>query len=198
MGYGYSDKRIVDLHGVGENGKKNAAKVSTSGRVAEITFAHMSVHEDGILIASDYTASVSTAGIRYLVVPPEGKELHCQWQIDANGPTQVDLREISSTAITDNGTLITQSRYNRNSTIGDTGMVSNYVSPTVTDDGSLLFESHTMGSVGKGNLSKIGGNIKPDEEWIVTHGKPFLIDITPDDAGTKVQYINSYYDVNAL
>ena len=196
MGYGYSDKRIVTIQGMGENNKVNSSKVSASGRVPTITFTHMSVHEDGILIASDYTASVNTGGIKYLVAPPVDKELHCQWSIDCNGPAQVDIREISSTAVTDNGSAITQARYNRNSTIGDTGLISNYVNPTVTDTGDLVFESHTMGVEGQRNQSKSGGDVKIDEEWIVTSAKPFLVEITPDQNDTRVQYKNSYYDVD--
>src|SRR6056297_1739355 len=127
MAYTYN----THLTGVDENGSNTKVKISAAGRVPEISFTHMSVHEDGILVASDYTSSVSTAGIVYLVKAPTGKELHCEWLIEANGPVQVDLKEALSTSVTDDGTGITQSRYNRNSTISDTDVIHNYITPTL-------------------------------------------------------------------
>lgn len=190
---------VARLHGLNYKGNYTEVKVDLSGRLPQIEFEHLAVHEDGIVIASDIsTAGTTGVPIVYAIIGEAGKEYHCKFLVDNDVPYTVRLYDTPSSNVT-GGTPIVHGRYNRKSTISDTEIVPTYLAPTIaTDTGTLIYHKHSGGSTSRANIVAIGGSVRAGEEYIVDSGTVLTIHIAPDQNGGKCNFSNDFYDVNIL
>ena len=194
-----SDYRLVRIQGRDYKGEIASAKVDASGRIPQIEFEHLAVHEDGIVIASDIsTAGTTSAPIVYAITCPAHKELHCQFRAIYDVPFTMRLYDTPTTNVT-GGTPVVHGRYNRKSTASDTEVAPTVVAPTIaTDTGTLIFETYSGGSTGRANQADVGGNVRAGEEYVIESGQTLTIHITPFSPGGRCNFINDFYDVNVL
>ena len=185
---------------IGENeyGGYTKAKVSASGHVAEIEYAHRAAHEDGFCFASYYSTGVgTTAPLVILVKPSTAYSIHSHFDVMASGGALMQIHERASTSVTTEGTVLTVCRVNRSSTIGDTDRPFTWHTPTLSSAGTLLLTQHNAGTTARGpQTSIIGGGTRSGEEFILPKsGDPLTITVTPDADATKVGVVHAYYEV---
>ena len=194
-----SDYRLVRIQGRDYQNGIASVKVDASGRLPQIEFEHLAVHEDGIVIASDIsTAGTTSAPLVYSVTCPAHKEFHCQFRASYNVPFTMSLYDTPTTNIS-GGTPITHGRYNRKSTASDTEVAPTVRSPTISDStGTLLYQTHSGGTTSFANQASVGGDVRPGEEYVIDEGKTLTITILPDQPGGKCTFKNDFYDVNVL
>jgi hypothetical protein len=98
-----------------------------------------------------------------IIVPNDSVKYHFKYEVDAVGPTTVELFEAPTT--TANGTAALT--YNRERNSANTTGLLVYHGPTVTSDGTLL-EGHSIGSSGG---AKAGSTSASDEIVLKTNTK---------------------------
>jgi hypothetical protein len=156
--------------------------------VQTIEYAHASVHTDSLVIASDYDASVSAAK-NYLIVAPAHKELHIVVTVTVSEAAVMEI--FHGPTISNNGTVATHARMNLYST---KDIKTTYVNPTVSDDGTLLWQGYLAGGSGGGAN---GGNVRNGQEFVLPASDSMLVRVTPVSANEQVGFEHEYYEVPA-
>jgi len=169
------------------------AVVDNSGLIGVTQFAHHKVHEDGLVTASHYDASVNTASPKNILISTPAHDvadIHIAWVISANGPGTVDVYE--GATISANGTEINEVRNFRQSTLTPIQIL--YHGPTIDSDGTLLFPTAVIGSAGN-QVQRTGGVTRQDSEFILKNGTNYIIRFTPGSDGTSFLFTTEYYEV---
>lgn len=173
----------------------NLLHISKSGRMPTIEYAHMAVHEDGFVTASEYVGDLDIGGPRrYHIQALEGFKLHSVFLIKTSAACRVQIYEAPTVTVA--GTRLTHMRNNRNSPIADTARDTTYHTPTTTDNGTLIYDSYTGGQ--GGNLAqRAGGESREGQEIILKSDTPYLIVITAVADNTIMSFNHEYYEVPA-
>jgi predicted enzyme related to lactoylglutathione lyase len=150
------------------------------------------------VVATHHDTDVDTgAPLVMLVSPSTSYDIHAIFDVSATKPVKIELYETKTTDITDNGTVFTHCRMNRESTVGDTDRAVTFYGPTVADTGTLLFEMHSGGSTAaQAQQTPVGGGARSGEEFIFS-GKTnsYLLYVKPDLSNTQVSIKHEYYEV---
>lgn len=156
--------------------------------VQTIEYAHASVHNDIMVIASDYDNDVDAAK-DYLIIAPEKFELHVVVNVFVSESATVFM--YLNPTVSANGTAATHARMNLYST---KNRITTYVDPTVTDVGTLLWQGFLSGGNG-GNA--IGGVTRNGQEFVLPAEQSLLVRATPVSTNEQVGFANEYYEVPA-
>jgi len=190
---------IRRIRGEDESSAASEMKVSKSGRIPTIEYAHMAVHEDGLCIATYFTSAAPSSAATTILVQTTGTyDLHSYFDIVGTVGLKVELYETGSSNVTAPGSSATVCRLNRNSTIPDSSRQFTYSGPTLSTSArdSLLYIRHNGGSTSaQGNAQVFGGASRNGEEFVLVPGQAYVIDITPEIAG-KVSFVHEYYEVS--
>ena len=172
----------------------NLARVSKGGRLATIEYAHMAVHEDGFVTATEYVADLDIIGPRtYYIKPLAGFALHSVFLIKSSSAVRVQIYE--DPTVTGDGTRLAHMRNNRNSAIADNARDTTYHTPTANPDGDLIYDSYSGGA--SGLLIRAGGESRQGEEIILNPAKGYLVRVTATVDNTILSMSHEYYEVPA-
>jgi len=159
--------------------------------IRTIEYAHVAIHDDGFVIASEYVDDLDIASPRtYVIVPPTGKEIHVRWKVTATAPVLIEIYK--DAVATDNGTSVLNFRPNLWSKQTTESM---YHSPTLSDAGTLVWKELLGGSDGGGPVDPIGGSSQGGEEIIVPNGQVLVLKVTATANDTKLSVTANYYEV---
>lgn len=185
------------IHGTNEYGGESEAKVSASGHIATIEYAHRAVHEDGFAMASYYDSDVDTsAPLKIHIKTTTDWEIHSHFDVSASAGAVIRLYETETTAVVTTGNAMTLCRMNRGSTVS--GRVFSYYDAVESSAGTLLFTQHNGGTTAPTpSASPIGGGARNGEEFIfpANTSKSYILSITPDADNTKIGVVHEYYEV---
>ncbi len=166
--------------------------VSISPRpMVELT--HHRIHEGNHFLVHKISLGINIASPKYyLIIPPPSAgtntiEMHLIFEVDSDiGGT---LLLFESSTIEDNGTALTIINNNRRSS--STSEVNVYEDPTVTIEGTLIFEER------KGTATteaEIGEFIRDDEEFVLHPDKNYLLKFTPLADNANITMELNWYD----
>jgi len=159
--------------------------------IRTIEYAHVAIHDDKFVIASDYFDDLDIASPRnYVIVPPTGKEIHVTWKITADAPVLLEIYK--GAAITDNGTSVLNFRPNLWSNKTAESM---YHTPTISEAGTLVWKELLGGGAGGGPVAPIGGSTSGGEEIIVPNDQVLVLKVTATANDTKISVTAQYYEV---
>jgi len=160
--------------------------------VRTIEYAHVAVHDDGFVIATDYVADLDISTPReYAIVGPTDLELHVLFAINASSPVIVEL--ITGATLTDNGTGVLHFRPNLWST--ESARDDVYHTPTYTG-GATVYKIRSGGTSGPNQNNSIGGETRNGEEIIVPSGENIIMKITATTDNTVLSLAAEYYEVH--
>lgn len=200
------NSRIVDeLANITVNGATPATYVDFINRLFlnfsgasenSIEYAHWACHKD-TLVSANYLTNLPSAGniLNLLIKVPEDLEHHSVFIIQADAASTVDIYE--GTTVSADGTAIIHTRNNRYSTKNN---IANYHTPTITNDGSLMYQTKIFAPDTGFNILQTGGGKETGRfgsEWILKPSTNYLVRITTDADDTDVFYLNEYYEVKA-
>ena len=171
----------------------NILKVSSSGRMATMEYAHLAVHEDGFVTATDYVADLDIiTPRRYHIKAIAGIELHSVFLIKVSAACRVQIYE--GPTVTAAGTRLTHMRNNRNSAVADNARDTTYHTPTTTDNGTLIYDSYTGGQGGN-QANRAGGESREGQEIVLKRSTPYLVVVTAVADNTILALNHEYYEV---
>jgi hypothetical protein len=169
-----------------------AMKVDKSGRACGIEFAHKAAHDDVLVTASEYMPDIDIAvPRRYLVRPAAGHEAHIIFDLSPAGACRVEI--FKGPTVATNGTALLHMRHNFGSA-KETASVM-YHTPSLTDNGTKVFDQRIIGSTTGNVNSRIGGNMHEGAELIATNASPILMVITAEADNLKFSIAGEYYEV---
>lgn len=159
-----------------------------------IEYAHQAVHSDILVIATHYDADIDGPGESMVIYvkPTTGIEMHSVFTVEASGPALLSLYD--NPVVTSPGTEVLHMRCNGWST---KDLVTTYHTPSVSDNGTLVWRQRIPGNTGSGGsgTGRIGGSTRTGEELIVPASQSRLVVVTPEAANTHVSFANEYYEV---
>lgn len=177
-----------------QKGEITWARVEAGG-VKETEFAHCAVHDDTFVTVTEYVADLDIATPRiYHIKPLTGYVLHPVFVIQSSSPCRVQIYEDAT--ITDDGTALTHMRNNRKGDIADNARLTTYHTPTASDNGTLIYDSYTGGSVNNPN-NRVGGASRNGQELNLHGDYNYIIVITATANDTLMSFSNEYYEVPA-
>lgn len=177
----FIDKLFLNFSGTSEN---------------SIEYAHWACHKDTI-VSANYLTNLLTNGniLNILIKVPADLEHHSVFIIEADASATVDIYE--GTTVSADGTSIIHTRNNRYSTKNN---ITNYHTPTITDDGTLIYQTKIFAPNVGANSRQTGGDKQTGRfgsEWILKPDTNYLVRVSPDANNTDVFYLNEYYEVKA-
>jgi len=147
--------------------------------------AHHELHEGNMFEISGAATLASGAILNILIdLTNNTVPAHIIFSFRSTGEMNVQLFE--DVVVSANGVAI--SAINRNRLSANISQLKAYTAPTITNTGSLLTTAHF------GNGNNIGGESRANNEWILAHGKKYLIRITSEAAGNDISYMHEYYE----
>lgn len=158
--------------------------------VQTIEYAHASVHNDILVIASDFDIDVDVASPKtYLHTAPANKETHVIFDVTLSESGVV--RIYNNPTITANGTALPHVRLNQYST---KNIITTYADPTLSDIGTLIWIGYISAGTG-GNA--VGGVTRNGQEFVLPAGESLVVEITPATDNEQVGFAAEYYEVPA-
>ena len=156
-----------------------------------LELAHHRVHEGNHFMVHKIYTGVATTRY-FLVIPPPAPinpnntvEMHLIFDIDTEPGGTLQLFE--GPTITNNGASLNIINNNRRSSTSSLANV--YETPTVTNDGTLIFEE-AGGTIANG--AELGEMDRDDEELILHPAKKYLFKFVPYAAATITFELNWY------
>lgn len=184
QGVEVTEKRALKVAIVDPTGKQwEMDNITYAGVV--IDGAHHELHEGNMFEISGAATLASGAVLNVLIdltantVPP-----HFIFSFRSTGEMNVQLFE--DVVVSANGVAI--ATINRNRLSNNLSQTKAYTAPTVIATGTLLTSAH----LGSGNNT--GGESRANNEWVLAHGKKYLIRITSEAAGNDISYMHEYYE----
>ena len=160
-----------------------------------IEYAHDAVHYDNFITANDYDPSamlVDGSTRNYLIKVPSEFELHSVIRVEAGGACDVSIYEGS--VVTNDGTAILHARNNRYS---NKNILTTYLNPTISDNGTLFFRFRLFGTSSGSANQQLGGETRNGQEWVLKPNTNYVVSITSNAGNNKVGIIHDYYEVPA-
>jgi len=154
-----------------------------------ITFTHEQAHFGNLFEMHEYIADLDTDSTKVYHIKTGEKYLHAILTAKSIGLVKAEIYE--GATITDDGTEITITNMNRNSSKISVAKI--YETPTATDNGTLIVERHLLGSTS--NPSKVSSSIKEDAERIYKPETSYLIVFTGEEDNCKIDFDANFYEV---
>ncbi len=179
---------------VGTNGKtSNFSKAEVdelTPSITTITVPHNRIHVGDMYSASHLFTSIGAAAdAEVLIKVGSNKYLHFMFSISAGAESYVYIFE--GPTITTNGTEVQIRNMNRFSS--NTSDANVYYTPTIGVDGTQICVGLLPGAIKKNDM---GGNIRPDTEWILNKNTDYLIRVTNNGTGAEPVAIQlEWYEV---
>ena len=207
MGYGYSDKRIVSVHGLDAGGTNRAAKISDTGylytnsklvnddsnsltidtitrAISTVDYAHHEIHAGShYFYMSHHDMPKNTVNNHLIVTPNTTKWAHIIFSYDSTAG-QVHIEFSEDATYSDIGTLETAINRNRNFPDASTTLI--YEDPTITGQGNILF-SQKLG--GDDKKLSIGGGARGSNEIVLKQNTVYLFRATELDVAATIMNI---------
>jgi hypothetical protein len=159
--------------------------------VRNIDYGHCAVHDDQYCKANDYFTPLQQNATRdYLIVPPEGLELHLD---NLNiAPSAAVMVEVYRNPIATGGTAVLHHRLNGWS---KKNLITTYHTPVITNLGTLVERERINGSTQNQTASRIGGENQKGEEIIVPGNQKLLVRFIGIVNDTNLTFKAGYYEV---
>jgi hypothetical protein len=172
---------LVDAAGTALTVDETVTALST------IPTQHHEVHEGETFNASAFIVDLADdANLVMLLVTAAGVESHLTFELACGGDAEVQFYEDTTTS--NQGVGIAERNMKRSSANVATTVVTK--APTVTLDGTLLFNKAIPGGTG-GNAA--GGSVRDDTEWILAPNKQYLIRLFNRSGNPKIASIVSQW-----
>ena len=149
-----------------------------------ISVAHHEVHEGESFVYSGQKTLASGGTMRILFTPNSTSYPHLLILARSSAETNYKLWEGGTFS---GGTAIT-AVYDRNRYTKNTKASTLKTNPTITDTGTLIYESH----FGSGNNT--GGEDRGVHEWIFNTSTNYLVDITSEANSNDVSWALDWYE----
>lgn len=162
------------------------AEIDQIGALAVIELEHHKVHQ-GLFYIFTYQGTWDT-DLHYCVMKtPSTQSVHCKIAVIASNPCEFNFYEDSTT----NGGS-TYPAYNANRQSSNISGLIFAVEPTVSDAG-LKIDTSFVGTQNPRIL--IGGDTRPQAEWILKKNAEYTLAWQAAQAGTRVILLIEYYEV---
>lgn len=171
--------------------------VDAGGYLITVSTEHSKVHQGEMFSAGYYDAAVVTTGdIELLVQIPAGTSAHTYFKVLAGGDSLFEAFEGTtfSAAGTSAGTL------NNNRTSSNTPTVTVTHTPTLTTDGTLIWQEYIPGGTGSGVGQVTPGAVQniAAEQSIFAPSTNYLFRLTNNSGTTQPLQIQlAFYEVPA-
>lgn len=157
-----------------------------------LDIAHHRIHEGNHFVVHKVTLAVPIAPPKYyLIIPPPVQpggtiiEMHLIFEIDSDVGGTLEFFEGST--ITANGVPLDIINNNRRSTT--TSLSQIFEDPTVTSDGTILFQERKGTALTEAELGEFDRN---DEEFILHQNDNYILKFTPLAAANITMELNWY------
>jgi hypothetical protein len=162
-----------------------------SGNLVAMGEVHAHIHKGTFFPAGLASAALAgSASLELFVITPASGTHHVRFAATVGGESRAALFE--ATTVSANGAAITPQ--NRNRLSGNSASGQYFSAPTVTADGTPLFDGFISGGSG-GNA--IGGNAASFEEWILAQSTSYLVRVTNVTAQPIVAALQmDFYDTS--
>jgi len=166
-----------------------------------ISYEHHKVHEGKLFGAGYYSSSVANNGaINVLLQTPVGTTAHVYLKVNVGGDAV--FRAFEGTTVSAAGTAITPIDHNRET--ANTATITVTHTPTITDDGTQLWEEFIPGGTSSGGGGGGGGShpgavaTTLSEQIILKADETYLLRLTNISGGAQPEDITfSFYEVPA-
>lgn len=182
-------RRSVQI--IDPSGEVSARVDPTSRHLVQMNEVHARIHEGSFFSTGLGDAALANAGtLEILIQTPATGTIHARFGGSVGGDIRMGLFE--GTTFSAAGTTLVPSNRNRMSANVTTVTLSH--TPTITLDGTVLFDGYVGGGSG-GNA--IGGQIASFEEFILDQSTSYLARVTNVSGQAQVSSLTvNFYDTN--
>jgi hypothetical protein len=165
-------------------------KVDGSGSITFISHEHSKIHQGKFYSLGYSDAALGNGSSLVILATTNSYELHTHITLACGGDASFSVHE--NPTITSNGSAITPVNHNRTSS--KTSTTTFYNTPTLSNNGTLIWSELIVG--GSGGITPGGNNAQGIEQTVLAPNTSYVFTLT-NTAGTAQpsQIILSYYEV---